>query len=97
MKLLKFFETESIFRRKILLFVTLLIFLFSILEIWVVNRLATFGEQINKLSITKSNLELENQMMQNQIARLSSLHEIEKEAINLGFEKIRNIEYINTL
>lgn len=96
MRLLKIFESGTIFRRKILIFLVLLIFLISIIEIWVVNRLSTYGEQINKLSQTKTSLTLENQILKNQISQKGSLQEIGQKAAGLGYEKIKNVEYINS-
>lgn len=87
-------ETENLFRRKLLLFVALLIVLTVILEIWVVNRLSTYGGKISKLEETKAMLTLENKILENEIAKNSSLFNMEKYSKNLSFEKIKDIQYL---
>ena len=74
----------------------LLLIAFSIVEIWVVNRLSTYGEQISKLEETRTNYVLENQVLQNQIDEASSLEEIGKLVKSYGFAEIKNIEYLTT-
>ena len=88
------FETENFFRRKLLIFVAILVVLAVILEIWVVNRLSTYGEKISKLEETKSMLTLENKILENEIAKNSSLSNMEKYTKNSGFEKIKDIQYL---
>ncbi len=80
--------------KKIVIFLVVLMVFAAVLEIWVVNRLATFGSQINKLEKNKSALTLQNQILKNQIAQDSSLKVIETKARVLGFEPIKNIQYI---
>ena len=77
-----------------LLFIVFLVIL--MLEIWVVNRLTTYGNKIQELKLTRASLELENQILENQIAQISSMLTTETKASLLGFESIKNIEYIKT-
>lgn len=65
-------------------------------DIWSLNRLATLGEQINKFEAASSELRLENQIMQNKIAKLTSLDEIEHRSLLLGFRSIKTIETLKT-
>lgn len=72
----------------------LIVAILAILEIWAVNRLATYGEEINKLAATKQALELENLAYENQIAIKLSLTEIAQQATSLDFVKPANIDYL---
>jgi hypothetical protein len=65
-----------------------------VLEIWLVNRLATYGEQLSKLDRLKVGLLLDNEILENQIAEKSSFNKIISQAKLLNFGKIKNLEYI---
>lgn len=97
MSILKKLETDSLVRKKIIILTLVTITLVAILEIWSVNRLSTYGEEINKLEKTRLALNLENQLIQNEIAKYSALIEIEDYAKFLGFERIHNLEYFKPL
>lgn len=64
------------------------------LEIWIVNRLSTYGDKIQELKVAEAKLELENQIIANSIAKDSSMIALEKKAAELGFGSINQIEYI---
>jgi hypothetical protein len=87
-------ETPLYFKRKIVIGLVLLVIFVVMIEIWMANRLATFGEKINGLESTKYSLELENDYLKNQIAQKKSLSLNQIKSLNLGFGKIKNIEYI---
>ncbi len=53
------------FRKKILIVVCLIVIPVVVLEIWSVNRLATYGVQISELERSKDRLKLENQILEN--------------------------------
>lgn len=72
----------------------LIILIVAVLEIWSVNRMATYGAEITKLEHSKSVLKLENQLLENEIAQRSSLTNIERYRIYLGFEKVKKIEQV---
>lgn len=63
-------------------------------EIWIVNRLSTYGDKIYQLKQAQANLELENQVLANSIAEASSMMVLEQKATLLGFNNINQIEYI---
>ena len=65
-----------------------------VLEIWSINRLATLGVDINKMNATASSLKLENQVLQNQIAKRSSLETIDNNAKALGFQNIKSVQKV---
>lgn len=71
-----------------------ILFLVLVLEIWMMNRLSTFGDKINQLKVNKASLILENQVLENRIARKVSLLNIESKASQQGLQSVKNIEYI---
>ncbi|MDO8638899.1 MAG: hypothetical protein Q7R43_04955 [Candidatus Daviesbacteria bacterium] len=70
--------------RLIKIFLGILVVVF-VLEIWVANRLATNGKQIQDIKQAQANLILENQILENSIAQNMSLSIIEQRAGKLGF------------
>ncbi len=86
--MLKKFNTGI--QKKYLIFGILIILPLVLLEIWSVNRLATLGVEINKLENTSSALKLENQVLENEIAKRSSLQQIETASKQLGFQKVKS-------
>lgn len=80
--------------RRVLIFLAISLFVLVIFEIWVLNRLSTFGEQIVKIEISSRELIKENQFLENQIAELASLKVIEIKARLLRFTKSKKYEYI---
>lgn len=64
------------------------------IEIWIVNRLSTYGDKIYQLKQAQANLELENQVLANSVAISSSMIVLEQKATPLGFNNINQIEYI---
>lgn len=81
-------------KRKIVIALVLIIVFVITLEIWVSNRLSTFGEKINGLENTRYSLALENDYIKNQIAQKKSLKLNQKKSRSLGFEKTKKVEYI---
>lgn len=75
---------------KILAAVFLIIFLF---EVWMTSRLSTYGNKIQEIKNTQAKLQLENQVLENQIAQSTSLLSLEKKSTELGFDSIKNLEY----
>lgn len=66
-------------------------------EIWAVNRLATFGDKIQELTSAQASLELENQVLQNSIAQKASLLSVSKQAGSYGFDNVKNFEYVKPI
>ena len=81
-------------KRYLILITAAVLFLGLILEIWVMNRLSTFGEQIVKLERSAAELKLENKILENQIAEKSSLRAVKEYSRVLAFTNIKNITYI---
>lgn len=95
MVLLHSFTNYPYFSRKISILLFFIFFLGGILEIWLVNRLSTYGEEIQKIAKAIEVLKLENQVLKNQIDSRSSLKEIEVEAKKLGFQAVINTKYLH--
>ena len=85
---------QTLFKKKLLIVLFTIIIAITVVEIWAVNRLATFGLQINQLESTISSLKLENQIMENKIAKQASLKELQTKIKVLGFEKIKAVQYL---
>lgn len=68
-----------------------------VLEIWSLNRLSTYGEQISSLEKTKASLKLDNQILENEIAQKSSLRIMENISKSYGFKNISKVEYVKDL
>ncbi len=90
------YHFSFISRRKLIIFLGVVLCLGVILQIWVMNRMATFGEQLTGIERTRQQLTLENQILENQIAKMSSLQTIKVYAANLGFRPISSITYVRT-
>lgn len=73
---------------------TMVILLVIFAEVLVVNRLSTFGSKIQQIKDSQANLRLENQVLENEIAKHSSLLSVESSSSKLGFESVKNLEYI---
>lgn len=85
-----------VYKRRLIIVGCALFFLLVILEIWALNRLSTSGEQINRFDRASGSLKIENQILGNKIAKLTSLKEIETKALLLGFRPIKRVEYLKT-
>lgn len=88
------FALNFFITRKILFILFLILILGIILEIWIVNRLSTYGEQISKIENGAAGLRIENQVLKNKLDLKSSLKEIEDRAKEMGFEKIKKVNAI---
>ena len=64
-----------------------------VLEIWMVNSLSTYGSKIEEMKIAQAKLELENRVLENQVARDASLTSLETKANELGFSSVKDPEY----
>jgi hypothetical protein len=94
MTILKEVEYNAWFRKKLLMMFGLIVVSVAVVEIWAVNRLATFGSEISRLEMAKASLALENSILEKQIADKSSLLEVSKSSKGLGFVKVSKLEYL---
>ncbi len=59
-----------------------------------VNRLSSSGSKINQLKAEQAKIQLENQILENEIAEDASLRGIEQKVHGLGFRAIKDPSYI---
>ncbi len=87
-------ENKPWFRKKIIGLILVVVAVVAVLEIWMVNRLATYGEQLSKLDQIQDALVTENELLENEIAEKSSLSHLGEAAKEQGFSTIKNMEYL---
>ncbi len=95
MTIIKKFETQekkSYPKKTIIIGISLMVLV--ILEIWVNNTMAEFGKKLNDITSSEQSLRLENQILENQIAKESSLSNIASESAILGFSRPKDVQYI---
>ena len=65
-----------------------------IAQIWASNNVVTYGEKMERLSALSKTLSMENQLLQNEIAKEESLINISSKSAGLGFSEPESIQYI---
>ncbi len=65
-----------------------------VLEVWMVNRLSTYGNQLAQIKQQEVGFALKNQLLENQIARAGALSDIEHKSEVLGFSQIASYTYL---
>lgn len=71
-------------------------FLTLMLQIWMVNRLSSFGDKLNQIKADQKQVELQNIILENSIAKLSSLETVEKQALVLGFMETKDVAFLKS-
>lgn len=97
MTIIKKFEPEEPRKSFSKKYITLIVFSLSalmVLEIWVSNNVVTYGEKFEKLSMLQQSLSLENQILENNIAKQEALSRIASKSAELGFSSPESIQYI---
>ena len=97
MTIIKKFEPEAKnnkFPRKYLWLTSIGFFILVLIEIWASNSVISYGGQFENLSSLEKSLKMENQILENEIAKKSSLLTIASKSAELGFSKLQVIEYI---
>ena len=79
---------------KVLVIILVSLFALTLGEIWASNSVITYGEKYEKLSSLEKNLRMENQLIENEIAKNSSLNVISTKSAELGFSNSQSIQYI---
>lgn len=70
------------------------LFFLIVAEIWVANTMANFGERFDEINKLQSSLEQENQLLENEISKYSSLLNIATSSAALGLIEGKSIKYI---
>lgn len=97
MTIIKKFEPEKQkkgFSKKYVIIIAVCLLALSLVEIWTSHSLITYGEKLDKLSGLAKSLSLENQILENEIAKNASLNSIASESAQLGFLQPERIQYI---
>ena len=97
MTITKKFEPEAIQKKIPKKYFILTIFgllILALVQIWTNNTVITFSEKYEKLSILEKSLSLDNQILENEIAKHSSLSRIASKSAELGFYHNPSIQYI---
>lgn len=97
MTIIKKFEPEekkSTYPKKYGALIILILFVLVVIEIWASNTVVTYGERLESLSKLSKNMQIENQVLENEIAKNSSLTSIASKSAQLGFLKTESIQYI---
>ena len=80
--------------KKLTFFIGICMVFLIIAEIWINNSLITYGVKMEKISVLEKNLRMENQILQNEIAKKTSLVNVATESAKLGFSSSEKVEYI---
>lgn len=97
MTIIKKFETteqKKDFKKKYIGIIIGCLFVLMLVEIWANNNVVTYGEKYEKLSSLAKTLSLENQMLENEIAKEVSLSNVASKSAELGFTRPESIQYI---
>lgn len=97
MTIIKKFKPENLSKRsrkKPFYIVALCLLILIIAQIWVNNTVVGFGDRLESISQLKKALEMENQLLENEIANDSSLVNIATKGAELGFSSFESIQYI---
>lgn len=97
MTIIKKFEPEENkkrFPKRYVILTVLGLLALTLVEIWVTNTAVSYGEKFEKLTQAEKNLKMENQILENQIAKSTSLLNIATKSAQLGFSSTQSIQYI---
>lgn len=97
MTIIKKFEPDQPkkgFSKKYIALSLTCLFVLMLIEIWISNNVVTYGEKFEKLSSLQKTLGLENQILENEIAKKESLNNIASRSAELGFSEPQSIQYI---
>lgn len=96
MTIIKKFEPEQpkSFSKKYIALVVGCLFTLMLAEIWASNNVVTYGEKFDKLSSIAKLLSLENAVLENEIAKVESLHNVASKSAELGFSQPEAVQYI---
>lgn len=65
-----------------------------LIQVWASNNVAAYGAKLEQLSQQAQGLSLENQLLENEIAKYQSLKNIASFSAELGLTKAQSIQYI---
>lgn len=97
MTIIKKFEPEEKKKKNSKKIIAPTVFCLAVLvlvEIWVNNTLVTYGDKLQNISNLENALKMENQILQNIVAKHTALTDLASESAKLGFSKVEKIQYI---
>ena len=97
MTIIKKFDIEKPkkgYPKKYIVIVVIFLVVLTLVEIWTSNSVVAYGGKFEKLSDLAKQLNLENQILENQIAKYASLNNIASKSAQLGFKAPESIQYI---
>ena len=97
MTIIKKFEPDEPrkgFSKKYTILVIVSLFVLMLVQIWASNNVVTYGEKFEKLSSITKTLSLENQVLENEIAKQQSINRVASRSAELGFSEPESIQYI---
>ncbi len=97
MTIIKKFDTQQPqkgFGKKYIGLIAAILFVLMLMQIWVNNSVVEYGEKLQKLSSLSKTLSMENQILENEIAKEQSLANVASKSAELGFFQPESIQYI---
>ncbi|MDO8573319.1 MAG: hypothetical protein Q7R77_01070 [Candidatus Daviesbacteria bacterium] len=97
MTIIKKFETvepNKGFGKKYITVAGAFLFILMLAQVWASNNVITYGEKLERLSVLSRSLNLENQLLEQEIAKNESLVNIASQSAKLGFSEPESIQYI---
>lgn len=97
MTIIKTFDTEenkSKLPKNYIVITIASLFTLILIQIWTSNAVIVYGERYEKLQALEKNLRMENQILENEIAKDSSLNVVASKSAELGFYNNQSIQYI---
>lgn len=97
MTIIKTFETEELkekLPKRYIASTLLILVILVVIAIWTSNTVVTYGEKFEKLSVLERSFKMENQILENEIAKKTSLSTIASKSAELGFSSQASIQYI---
>ncbi|MBI2335100.1 hypothetical protein HYU96_04890 [Candidatus Daviesbacteria bacterium] len=97
MTIIKKFDPEQYsakFPKKYIILAAVSLLILAIAQIWVNNTVVSYGAKLSSIDKLKDNLEMENTLLESELAARLSLASIATESSKLGFSKIESIQYI---
>lgn len=80
--------------KKYLSLVVVFFFVLILFEIWINNNSLMYGDKLQKLISLAKTITLENQILENEIAKQQSLNNVASQSAELGFALPESIQYI---
>lgn len=81
--------------KKIIFLGSFLLGTLVVLQIWANNTIVNYGDKFEEIRQRETNLRLENQILENEIATTLSLDNIASASSTLGLEPSKDVQYLH--